>query len=222
MPIITKLEPSSGRRGRTNVFLDGGHAAFDLSDPVAAQFGLRAGKDVTDDDVAAMTDAERAYQALQTALTFLEPRMRSRGEIVTRLRRGHFDDAAIEHAVGKLLAMGLIDDAQFAATYVEARARPDGGRPVGRRRLMNDLAGKGVSKEQIAEALETVSDEDEHALALAAARKKVRAVPSDPERRKAERPRLIAFLQRRGFGWDVVKKVADEVLGGNADDEEFD
>jgi regulatory protein len=220
MPIITKLTPASGGRARTTVHVDG-LPAFDVSDPVAAEFALRAGADVTDDEIAALADAERAHQALQTALTFLEPRMRSRGEIVARLRRGRFDDAAIDHSLGRLTAMGLIDDAQFAARYVDGRARSDGGRPVGRRRLMNDLAVKGVSKDEIAAAIGRVSDDDEFALALAAARKKVRAVPSDPARRRAERPRLIAFLQRRGFGWDVVKKVVDEALGVNVDDDDF-
>jgi len=87
-----------------------------------------------------------------------------------------------------------------------------GSRPIGRRRLSSELFGKGVAKDQIAEAVEKVTNEDELALARAAAGKKVRSVPTERTALQAERRKLMSFLQRRGFGWETVKQVTREAL----------
>ncbi len=218
MATITKLTPISKRKQRTMVYLDG-VPALELADSVVASLGLRVGAEITETDIEAAAGAERGFKALQTALTYLEPRMRSRAEIVTRLRQKQFDDDAIDHALRRLDAMGLIDDAEFAGRWVAARAKPEAGRPIGRRRLKSELIVKGIPAEEIQQALDAVTDEDEHTLALAAARKKLRVIPTDPETLVAERRRLAAFLQRRGFGWEVVKKVMDEVLRTSDEDE---
>jgi regulatory protein len=203
------------------VFIDG-RFAVELSDPVITRLALRVGADVDEGDLERYEAAERAYLALQAALAFLEPRMRSSAEIVSRLRRRKFEDDAIAYTLERLRSMGLVDDAEFAARWVAARARTEGGRPIGRRRIKSELIVKGIAAEEIEEAVGAVSDEDELALAMAAAKKKVRGVPVDPEQLAAQRRRLAAFLQRRGFGWDVVKRVLDEVLTSDDNDEALD
>ncbi len=119
--------------------------------------------------------------------------------------------------------MELLDDAQFAAQWVQAKTRVEGSRPMGRRRLTQELFQKGVSKEEVTEAVGKVTDDAELELARAAARKKVRAVPSNPEVLRTEQQKMIGFLQRRGFGWQVVKQVTREVLPAASDleDEEL-
>lgn len=217
MTTITKLSPTPKSNDRTTVTFDD-VGPIELSDTVVANLGWRMGQEIDEDGMTAAGEAERAYQALQGALAYLGPRMRSRQEVVRYLRRKRHDEAAIENAIRRLMALGLINDAEYAARWVAARARPDAGRPIGRRRLRDDLAAKGVAKSEIGDALESVSDEDEEALAFAAARKKIKVVPADAETVLAERRRLAAFLQRRGFSWPVVKKVLEAVLGDAEDD----
>ncbi|MGO8669958.1 MAG: regulatory protein RecX [Capsulimonadaceae bacterium] len=212
-----RVATARGPSGRTRIDLDDGRAV-DVRDAVAAAFGLRRGLMLDDDRLAEVERLERGHAALDVALAFLEPRMRSRGEIVARLRRSHVDDEAIEYAIGRLAGLGLIDDAEFAARWVAARADPAGSRPVGRRRLRSDLAAKGVGAEDAQDVLASITDEDEHSRALAAARKKLRSVPTDPSDLIAARRRLAAFLQRRGFGWETVKKVLDETLGDSGEE----
>ena len=220
MPQITALEPQK-RPGRMNVFVDG-QFVIGVGETVAADLGLRVGREITPDKLREVAGAEEVHKATEAALVLLEVRARARREIETRLAQKGYEEGVVAQVLEKLTRLGLLDDAQFAAQWVEAKTRAGGSRPVGRRRLSSELFGKGVAKEQIAQAVEKVSNEDELALARAAAGKKVRAVPTDRDALQAERRKLMGFLQRRGFGWETVKQVTREALpapGEEAGDE---
>jgi len=223
MTKITALEPQR-RPGRLNVFVDG-QFILGVGETVAADLGLRVGREITPEKLREVAGAEEVHKATEAALVLLEVRARARREIETRLAQKGYDDLVITQVLEKLTRLGLLDDAQFAAQWVEAKTRAGGSRPVGRRRLSSELFGKGVAKEQIAEAVEKVTNDDELALARAAAGKKVRIVPTDRDVLQAERRKLMGFLQRRGFGWEAVKQATREALpapGEGADEEEWD
>ena len=219
MPTISAIEPQHRRKGRVNVFVDG-QFVIGVGETVAADLGLRAGREMTPERLREVAGAEEIHKATEAALTLLEVRARARREIETRLAQKGYDETIIALVVEKLIRLELLDDAQFAAQWVEARSRSGGSRPVGKRRLTQELFGKGVAKDQIAEAVERVSDTHELTLAREAARKKVRVVPSEREALQAERRKLMGFLQRRGFGWETVKLVTRESLPSPGDAEE--
>ena len=226
MPTITALEPQK-RKGRLNVFVDG-QFVLGVGEAVAADLGLRVGREMTAETLREVGGAEEVHKATEAALRLLETRARATREIETRLKQKGYEEPTIAQVIEKLRRLELLDDAQFAAQWVEARSRAGGSRPIGRRRLSTELFTKGVGKEQVAEAVAAVTDEAELALARAAARKKVRAVPTDRDALQAERQKLMGFLQRRGFGWAVVKAVTREALptpseaAEDDEEEEFD
>ena len=211
MPTISALEPQKRHKDRLNVFVDG-QFIIGVGETVAADLGLRVGREMTPEKLREVAGAEEVHKATEAALRLLEVRARARREIETRLKQKGYEEGVIAQVTEKLIRLALLDDAQFAAQWVEAKTRPTGSRPVGKRRITQELFQKGVSKEEIAEAVEQVTDADELALAQAAARKKVRQVPTDRETLQAERQKLMGFLQRRGFGWEVVKRVTREAL----------
>jgi regulatory protein len=216
MPKITALEPQE-RKGRLNVFVDG-RFVIGVGEAVAADLRLIVGREIDRDRLREIVAAEEVNKAYESALRSLESRPRAEGEIRRKLTTAGYDAATVQAVIDKLKRARLLDDSAFASQWVEGRSRPESSRPVGRRRIAQELFQKGVAKETAAEALGSVTEDDEYALALAAARKKIRVVPGDPEAVAAERRKLIPFLQRRGFGWSIVKRVASEVLGGDADD----
>lgn len=226
MPQITALEPQK-RPGRLSIFVDG-QFVLGVGEAVAADLGLRIGREITPEKLREVAGAEEVHKATEAALVLLEVRARAKREIETRLTQKGYEEEIIAQVTEKLTRLGLLDDAQFAAQWVEAKTRVGGSRPVGRRRLSSELYGKGVAKEQIAQAVEAVTDEAELALARAAASKKVRVVPTDREALQNERRKLMGFLQRRGFGWETVKLVTREALPSPGDEaldeaeEEFD
>jgi len=221
MPKITALEPQK-RKGRLNVFVDG-HFVIGVGEAVAVQLGLRIGREIDQERLRDIVAAEEVNKAYESALRSLDIRARSEREITQKLARVGFAETTVAAVVDKLRNMKLLDDTAFAAQWVEGRTRVEGSRPIGRRRLAQELFQKGVKKELAEEALANVSEDDEYILALAAAQKKVRKPPSDPEALVDEQRKLIAFLQRRGFGWGTIKRVIADVLGAGSEDiDDFD
>ena len=222
MPTITALEPQKKCQGRLNVFVDG-QFIIGVGEQVAADLGLRVGRAMTAEKLREVAGAEEVHKATEAALGLLEVRARAKREIETRLTQKGYEEDVIRQVLEKLTRLEMLDDAQFAAQWVEAKTRITGSRPVGRRRISSELYQKGVGKDQIAEAVGKVTDEEELALARAAARKKVRQVPTDADALRAERQKLMGFLQRRGFGWETVKTVTREALPppGEEEDEEW-
>ena len=219
MPTITALEPQQRRKGRVNVFVDG-QFVLGVGDAVVVDLGLRIGREMTSERLLEIAGAEEVHKATEAALFLLEVRARSRREIETRLTQKGYEEEVIAQVLEKLTRLELLDDAQFAAQWVEARSRSGGSRPIGKRRLTQELFVKGVAKEQVAEAVGRVTDTQELALARDAARKKVRAVPTERDALHAERRKLMGFLQRRGFGWETVKLVTRESLPAPGESEE--
>jgi regulatory protein len=113
----------------------------------------------------------------------------------------------------------LINDEDFAQKWIESRNRT---RPKSVRSLKMELAIKGVPKETIESAVESLSTEDEIELAKRAIIKHVgakREIPSDPIELDAYNKKLIGFLQRRGFGWSVIKTAMQTDLIENCDED---
>jgi regulatory protein len=110
----------------------------------------------------------------------------------------------IETLIARFLAAGLLDDRRFA----EAQAASLQRRGASRRRIRERLASKGVERELVDAALETI---DEPTGELAAACALVRRRRLGPYRaagaRGVHRQRDLATLARAGFSLDLARKV---------------
>jgi regulatory protein len=157
-------------------------------------------------------DVQALEAARAVAFRFLGFAARSRVEIERRLERGGFDSATIATVIAELEAQGYLDDAKFAQDWVEDRAER---KKYGRGRLTAELRRKGVEKELVTEAIDSVGDEEEYTRALAAARPKwsvERTIGLDSKAILAEKRKLANFLQRRGFSWSIITKVLEELM----------
>ncbi len=143
------------------------------------------------------------------AFRFLGYAARSRSEMQRRLERDEFAPAVIEAVLAEVVARGWVDDAQFALRWVEDRADR---KKYGRGRLAAELRRKGVDKDEVTAALDTVAEEDELERARQAAASKWKLESDDPDRMamQAEKKRVASFLQRRGFGWRIITQVLAE------------
>jgi regulatory protein len=174
---------------------------------------------------------------LEAAARLLEVRPRSTEEVRRRLRDNGYRPDLVEGAVERLLALGYLDDAAFARSWVESRDR---ARPRGARALRDELRHKGVAGADIEGALATregaatglgegdpsgvagdgeralsrISDEDAAVRLLA---RRGSAVLREPDPRK-RRAKAYALLARNGFDPDVCSSVATAWLAGEAPD----
>lgn len=148
--------------------------------------------------------------ARELALRFIDYQPRTSREVRNRLVRSRFDGYVVDSIVADLERAGLLNDSEFSESWVESRARSKG---MGRRRLESELLRRGVAKSTIDAALETLPAESELQNAFQLAEKKARSEDlSEP----ASRRRLSAYLQRRGYSWQIIEQVFEK-LGSNSE-----
>jgi regulatory protein len=207
--VITDLSGVSSRSDRLRIAING-VVLGDLTLDFVADQGIREGRPVSRQEAEEVLAAVDRTVVLDKALDLLAVRARSSRDLRIRLRRAGAPDAEITWAIDRLLAQGFVDDAAYARQVARSKALSGG---VSRRKVINVLRQRGVAADVASEAIDATLAEvdlDEHGAALAAAQKRLRALSSlDPSTR---RQRLYAFLARRGYENDVVRRVLKEVL----------
>jgi regulatory protein len=208
MPTITKITEQKRSPNRRNIFLDG-KFAFGCNINVVARFRLREGMKLSDEQVREIRLGEVKQECFDAAMGFLSRRLHSRSELQRKLARKEWGADVIEAVLEDLTRLGYLDDKRFAKTKALSAAQH---KHHGRRRAMVELMKAGVEKETARRAVEDVYEpHDSLAVARTLAQKKA------PQLRRLDplvaRRRLAGMLARRGFEYDVVRPVIDEVLG---------
>ncbi len=208
---VTALRPTKRDPDRIAVDLDGSFA-FALPAQLVADERIEVGDALDGARVSALLAADQASRATEAALVFLGYRPRSEKEVRDRLRRGGYDQEAIDQAITRLHGWRYLDDADFARRWVENRTTH---RPRGKRLLQQELRHKGIDTETAREVIAEV-DLDEIGAAETLARRRLPAYAGDDP--VAIRRRLGAYLARRGYGYDVIRVALERALG-DAEDE---
>jgi len=215
---VTAIEAQKRNPNRVNIYLDD-QFAFGLARIVAAW--LQVGQELSDEKIAAMQEEDAREVALQKSLHFLSYRARSIEEARKHLEKYEIPEAVIQTTLEKLQNAGLLNDHDFARTWVENR---NTFRPRGRRALRMELRQKGLPESVIEKTLEKTTDEE--ALALTAARKHLRKLQGLDW--MDFRKKMAGFLGRRGFPYEVIASVTRQVWqeehpsGGHTTNQEED
>jgi regulatory protein len=212
MPIVTRVSEQKRRPNRRNVYLDGAFA-FGCNLNVVAKFRLREGMRLTEEQVREIQLGEVKQECFDGAMKYLGSRLHSRSELRRKLVRREYGDAVVDAVLEDLARLGYLDDERFAKTKALSAAQH---KHHGRRRAFMELIKSGVKGDVADKALSDVYAEyDSTGMARQLAEKQL------PRLRKLDplvaRRRLVGMLQRRGFDYDSIKPVVDEVLGADRD-----
>ncbi len=158
------------------------------------------------------------------ALHYLERYASSSGHLrrlllakVARSARAHGADpeinaeagaAAVEALIAELLGAGLLDDARYAGE----RARVLHRRGASARAIRAELMAKEIEADDIERALAGLREEaaePELAAALAYARRRRLGPYRGPDTREDRREKDLAALGRKGFGYDLARRVIE-------------
>ncbi|MBF0373120.1 MAG: RecX family transcriptional regulator [Alphaproteobacteria bacterium] len=129
---------------------------------------------------------------------------------VRRSAEAHGDDPAegaalVEALIARWRSAGLLDDAAYAETKVQALHR----RGASPRAIRMKLASRGVEAEVVEGAVEALGCEADFEAAVNLARRR-RLGPFRAEAARADsRQRDLATMGRAGFGWEVARRVID-------------
>jgi len=202
MPKITRIKAQKNKK-RVNIYLDG-KFAFGLDADNFLKAGLKVGQKLTEKQVDNLVFKNEFQKLLNRVLRLISRRPRSEKEIRVYLKRKKSPPKLIEEVIKKLKKLKQINDLEFARWWVEQRTT---FRPRGKFGLTMELRQKGIDKTIIEKAINKV---DELPLATKLAQKKLRVYKNLP--RQEFYQKMSAYLARRGFSWDVIKKVVAKLL----------
>jgi regulatory protein len=208
---VTNLKSQVRDPERVSVFIDE-QFSFGISLEIVLAEGVRVGEVLDTERVKALVAKDEVGRATGAALNLLARRPRSSQEVRTRLKQRGFAEPAVDEALTRLEGWNYIDDADFARYWVENR---EANRPRGKRMLEQELRHKGVDREVARTAIDA-AEPDEFAAALDLANAKLRSYANlDPQ---VARRRLVGFLGRRGYGFDVIGPVLRRVFDEDGDE----
>jgi regulatory protein len=212
MTRITAITESGRREGRYLVTLDGDTPEVIVSVEAISRLRLGLGRLLSEAELAELREEGEILVAYDRALDLLAFRPRSAAELRRRLAQKGIEAARAEVAVSRLVERGLVDDRAFAVALTRAKALGTG---ASRRRVGQELARRGVARDVADEAVAEVWEEegvDQSEVIEGLARKRLAALRGLDA--PTQRRRLYAFLARRGYDADEIRRAMAAVLEG--------
>lgn len=208
--LVTKIEPQKRHKNRSSVYLDGVFA-FGISNFDLYKFRLQEGVELTEEALEQLRQAALCQDARQYALRLLDVRAYTEAAIRKKLTERGTDPAAISDTISFLKEYHYIDDAAYAARYIQTAARLG---KSGKRKVIYDLMAKGISKEIAEAAASEVPFEEEESIAPIL-EKRLKGDYSFHNKMKAKR-----YLLSRGFAAEAVDRALWQLT--DSEEEWFD
>ena len=118
------------------------------------------------------------------------------------------DKGTAERLVDSLVADRFVDDGRYAAAFAREKARLTGWGPV---KISFALSGKGIDKSVVADALKEIDPDEADRRMVSVLEAKYRSLKGDPQ----EKFKLLKFGLARGYDYDKIAPVVDEILKKN-------
>ncbi len=203
---ITKIERQENNRQRLSIYLDG-EFAFGLNDEIVLKHNINVNQTLHEDQIEDLLSEDEKKRAKQKAFSYLARRDHSEKELSDKLRGKGFREPIIIGLIEDLKQSQLINDGTFSRQFARNKIIQ---KSIGRRELAFSLKQKGISKDILEATLEEVySEYDEKELALRLANQKLKTIKNiEPIKVKK---RISDFLFRRGFNWEIVEQVFEEI-----------
>lgn len=187
-----KIEPAK-KSTLYNIFTPEGFA-FSISAKGIFETGLSEDKDMSPETVEAARAYAQSEKVFQRAVYYLGFRDYSAGELLERLARAGMDGT---EAVAQLQRLGYVDDEKYADKLIEKYASR-----YGKRRIDEELRRRKISKEIREDKLAGFQEDVAPELCEQIA-KKMRGQPFEDRK---QRDKVYAFLVRRGYAYEDIKK----------------
>jgi len=159
---------------------------------------------------------ELRRRTFERAIKLLTARPRSVGELRERLLKlKGTNEEVVEAVIARLREYGYLNDERFAFSYACYKVKQ---KPIGRRRLEQDLRFKKVDSSVANEALDMVfceTPEEQLIDEAIAKRLRIRGKPKN----RLEAKSLFEHLVRQGFDFELVRERVRSLANDYADED---
>lgn len=203
---VTKLEELS--KSRSRVFIEH-EFAFVLYKGELRSYHICEGEEIAEEDYAEIISKVLPRRAKLRAMNLLKSREYTTKQLHDKLKAGCYPENIIEQALDYVAGYHYTDDLRYAETYIS-----DHEETKSRRRIEQDLTGKGIDKVTLEKAWQLWEQkggvQDEETMI----RKLLDKRHYDPGTADVrEKQKTYAFLLRKGFSQDAIRRIlrADEL-----------
>ena len=116
------------------------------------------------------------------------------------------DRARAEAVVAKLIDERYIDDLRYSSAFARDKSSIAGW---GETKIRYMLSAKGISKDTIAEALESIDEDKASGRLEKLMESKARSLKGDPQFKL----QMLRFGMGRGYSYEAVTEVTDKIMG---------
>ena len=203
---ITDIQIDEKYPARCTLFLD--CQQFGIVDSsLITKLGLRIGLEIEAEVLQKLIEADGITKTKDLIIDLLRNQTYSKQQIIDLLGQEGCSERTIDTALAELEQLGFIKGEKYARSWVDRRQR---SKPRGKKVLKRELVSKGIDQSTADCVLDTIGDTDEAGIALQAARKQ--AVHYRSLSPHVAKRRMHDFLLRRGFDYDTIQRVIDQVL----------
>ena len=192
--VIQELKPSQRVQGRWLAMLEDG-SILRVGQQEIADFALYAGRELTEEEAAALTAGLRSRQMRERALELLSRKPQSRRELTRKLNEWGAGPEEADAVCDRMEELGYLNEAAYAARIVEVYS----ARGFGEKKLRDELYRRGVPREEWDEALARVEDSTQALDDFL--QKKLTGWTGD----RKQLQKVTAALARRGFSWSDIR-----------------
>jgi regulatory protein len=186
---------------RSKVFIDG-EFVFVMYKGEFREYGIKVEAEISEETYDSIITVLLPKRATKRAMNLLQKRDYTEAKLREKLSEGLYPQEAIDAAIDYVKSYHYLDDERYARDYITYHMPTKS-----KNRIVQDLSNKGIKKDILISILEELyEDEDldpEASQIEALLQKKHYSKDLDYK----EQQKIIAFLLRRGFSLDKVKRV---------------
>lgn len=192
--------------GRYNVYLNG-RFVLAVDESVLVKYRLARGMEVDDQLLAKLKADDRVAKAYARMLDYLAHQLRTEKEVRQKMQQLGFEAELIDRIVAKLTAEKLLDDANYAGSYVRTAMRTS---LKGPRVIKQKLLQKGISDNDANQALLQFTHEQQVLAAKKLSQKLFHRYQRQPQQRKVQK--VQQGLATNGFSFDIFNEIKEDVV----------
>ncbi len=192
---------------RCKIFLDG-EFAFVLYKGELREYGVKSGTEISLHEYEEITRVLLPKRAKLRAMNLLQKKDYTEKQLRDKLSEGLYPVDIIDDAIAYVKSYKYLDDERFARDYItyhmEMRSR---------NRILQDLTGKGISKDvtiSIMDELYSESEEISGDIETEQINKLLIKKHFDKDMDYKDKQKIMGFLVRRGYTMDSIRRAMEE------------
>lgn len=202
---ITKIEEQKNNKERYNIYVDD-LFAIGIDGELKYKYKLVENMEVNDEFLNDILMAEEKNKTVNSAVRYLSFRQRSVKEVRDYLARKDFNEDFIQDAIDFCMKYNYLNDYEFAKAFTKDKVNLN---KWGSDRIKYELKLKGIDSLTIGQVTEFLK-EDEYSIAYGLAEKKIKSYKDDDKYKIYGK--LSGFLSRRGYSYDTINSVVNDLL----------